>query len=61
MGVGGATMGQMALVALCLQNGGTPLVMRWAMTGQEAGSHIDTTHSVLVRPPPTPAHTHCSP
>jgi hypothetical protein len=48
MGVGGATMGQMALVALCLQNGGTPLVMRWAMTGQEAGSHIDTTHSVLV-------------
>jgi UDP-sugar transporter A1/2/3 len=38
-----------SLVIMCLQNGATPLIMRWATTGALAADRFDTGEAVLVQ------------
>eukprot|EP01048_Picozoa_sp_COSAG05_P027892 COSAG05_NODE_8364_length_710_cov_1.600655_1_plen_213_part_10 len=42
-------MKEVSLVVMCLQNGATPLIMRWAMTGAVAANRFDTAQAVLVQ------------
>lgn len=48
-GDGMVSMKEVSLVVMCLQNGATPLIMRWAMTGAVAANRFDTAQAVLVQ------------
>jgi UDP-sugar transporter A1/2/3 len=44
-----ADMKQLSLVIMCVQNGATPLILRWAMTGEAAAARFDSTQAVLCQ------------
>ena len=44
----GMNLKKLSLALLCCQNGCTPLIMRWAMTSQNAEERFDTSQTVLV-------------
>jgi UDP-sugar transporter A1/2/3 len=40
-------MQQLSLVLLCMQNGSTPIILRWTMTAQSAADRFDSSQAVL--------------
>lgn len=42
-------MKELSLAVMCVQNGATPLIMRWAMTGAGSAEQFDSSEAVLVQ------------